>query len=159
MKRQQEDYWLIKEWAQEFRNGLEYIRNNRLYGSLRMFANFPDDCCGYTSDLLAQYLLEKGIDRLRIQFVRSISDINDYTHCWLMIDEEYFLDITADQFNGKKYFKKYGTIEECILVERNSGFYEVFEKNNEFLRDFGIDSRSNMYELETIYEETLTYIA
>lgn len=63
MKRQQEDYWLIKEWAQEFRNGLEY-----------------------------------------------------------------FLDITADQFNGKKYFKKYGTIEECILVERNSGFYEVFEK-------------------------------
>ena len=60
MRLRQDDYWSIKEFAQEFREGLEYIRNNKLYVRLRVFADFLNECCSYSSDFLAQYLMGNG---------------------------------------------------------------------------------------------------
>lgn len=156
--RKTRDYYDIEKWASDFRKGLEHVCEHKLYGHLRIFSGFPNECCNYTSDLLAEYLLRKGIERIRIQFIRSESDEEGYTHCWLMIDEQWFVDITADQFNGKSYFSKFGQIDKCIMEARNKGFYKIFEKKMECIRDFGIDSRSEEYELKKIYEEVVRFI-
>lgn len=88
-------YDLIIQLASEFRRALETVAAKGEYGRLSLFAHFPDGCCTYTSDLLAEYLIENGIQRERIQVLNSKASKGYDTHCWLMIDDMYYLDITG----------------------------------------------------------------
>lgn len=47
-------YDLIIQLASEFRRALETVAAKGEYGRLSLFAHFPDGCCTYTSDLLAE---------------------------------------------------------------------------------------------------------
>lgn len=105
-------YDLIIQLASKFRRALETVAAKGEYGRLSLFAHFPDGCCTYTSDLLAEYLIENGIQRERIQVLNSKASKGYDTHCWLMIDDMYYLDITGDQFSNKSYYKKYGLISK-----------------------------------------------
>ena len=131
----------IEEYATEFRNAFDRVVSSGLFGKLRIFQGFPNGCCGYSSDLLAEYLIKNGIERDRIQRVSSESLKQRYTHVWLMIDEALFVDITADQFNGKPYWQHYEPIPSCCIVPRNTYLYESFDKlKTDYTNNVGIDS-------------------
>lgn len=152
---------LIIHLASEFRYALEKVSNKGKYGELTIFAKFPDGCCTYTSDLLAEYLIDNGIQRERIQILNSESTRNGYTHCWLMIDNIFYLDITADQFNNKPYFKKYSPIPNCCFVPKDTHFFELFiNKNLNHSNKVGIGTYSgdNSKKLRVIYIAALEQI-
>ena len=65
------DYDLILKLASELRRALDIVVSKGEYGRLSLFAGFPNGCCTYTSDLLAEYLIENGIQRERIQILNS----------------------------------------------------------------------------------------
>ena len=151
----------INQLVFEFRKALEFIADNRLYGRLSMFAYFPKECCGYTTDLLATYLIEKGVSRERIQRLTGITKKEGYTHCWLMIDECLYIDITADQFNNRPYFKNYVPISSCFITKKDTGLYECFDtKRIEYSHHFGIDTYSEdvSFKLEIIYKTAIRQI-
>ena len=120
------DYDLILKLASEFRRALDIVVSKGEYGRLSLFVGFPNGCCTYTSDLLAEYLIENGIQRERIQVLNSTASKGYYTHCWLMIDGKHYLDITGDQFSNKPYYKKYSPICDCCFVPKDTYFFERF---------------------------------
>ena len=58
-----EDYQ-IEQLATRFRTAIEKANSAREYWAYNKFRDFPTGCCGYTSDLLAEYLLRHGIETL-----------------------------------------------------------------------------------------------
>lgn len=124
------DYEYIIQLASEFRRALKIVASKREYGRLSIFSVFPNGCCTYASDLLAEFLMKNGIERARIKVLNSESSRGHYTHCWLMLDDMYYLDITGDQFSNKAYFKKYSPIPDCCFVRRDTYFFERFANKN-----------------------------
>ena len=57
----------INHLACEFREALDIVSKEKLYGRLYLMGNFPDGCCGYASDLLATYLIDNGIPKESMQ--------------------------------------------------------------------------------------------
>ena len=110
------DIEFLKEIVFEFREALEKVVYKRLYGRLIIFGSFPSGCCRYTSDLLAEYIMQHGIPMEDIQMIEGESHKKGYTHCWLLIDNFLTVDITADQFSGINYFKKYEPISRCYVA-------------------------------------------
>ena len=152
---------LLNEIAYEFRKALEVISSKQLYGRLTIFKDFPNGCCGYTSDLLATYFIENGISGKRIQLLNAESKEEEYTHYWLMIDNRLFVDITADQFSGKKYFEKYEPIPNCCIVPCYTYLYECFDKQEiQYSRCFGIDSYNGdiPQKLQVVYDAAVKQI-
>lgn len=146
----------IIELCKEFREGLEYVSDNRLYGRLNIFARFPKQCCRYTSDLLATYLMDNGISFERICMLESETIEEGHTHCWLMIDNSMYVDITADQFNSEKYFDAYHPISKCIVNAVNTGYYTLFDKKRTYLiHNVGLCTYNYpvSMQLKLIYEE------
>lgn len=75
--------------------------------------NFPRGCCGNTSDILGQYLSDKGASNLM-----AVSGCRDgKSHAWLEFDG-FILDITSDQFH-----------DGCgnIFIGRESEFHASFK--------------------------------
>ena len=147
--------------ASVFRNALEYVSAKQKYGRLNLFARFPNGCCRWTSDLLATYLIDRGVAMERIQVGDSETKQGGYTHCWVMIDEKIYVDITADQFNGKPYFEKYEPISSCIIVERDAYLYELFNaRKTLFTHNIGIESYSGdiPQKLRVVYNAAVRYI-
>ena len=152
----------LKILAFEFRKGLDFVVKNKRYGRLTILENFPNGCCRYASDLLAEYFMSKGISRRRIRVIECETMKEKYTHCWLLIDNVYFVDISADQFNGKSYFKKYEPIPSCYVTHRDKKYlYECFNCNKmKYLADVGI----NFYggdipmKLQIVYDEVVQSI-
>lgn len=58
---------------------------------------FPEDCCGFSCEVLGQYLIDKGINSC--QYVLASSSQNN--HAWLQIGG-VVIDITGDQFVGQQ---------------------------------------------------------
>ena len=134
----------LKVLAQEFRGALEIVVNKRLYGRLKMFGRFPSECCRYTSDLLAEYIMSKGIAAEHLQTIDAVSDEEQYTHCWVVVDNTIIVDITADQFNTKLYFEEYKPIPRCYVEMCNTPYlYERFYNSTlQHNRIAGINSYS-----------------
>ena len=156
------DNVLVLQLASEFRHALEITMSKGEYGRLTLFSHFPKGCCAYTSDLLAEYLMENGMQRERIQLLSGSANEGYDTHCWLMIDNMFYLDITGDQFSNKPYYKEYSPINNCCLVPKNTDFYERFaNKKLKHSFDFGINSYSgNIPEmLQIVYDATVARIS
>ena len=155
------DYDYIFQLASEFRHALKMVASKGEYGRLSLFAGFPKGCCTYTSDLLAEYLIENGIQRERIQALNSQASKGYDTHCWLMIDDMYYLDITGDQFSNKPYYKKYGPIPDCCFVPKDTHFFERFiNKSLNSSSNVGINTYSGdtSYKLQVVYNATVARI-
>lgn len=155
------DYELIFRLASEFRHALEIVVAKGEYGRLLLFARFPNGCCTYTSDLLAEYLMENGIKRERIQILNSSASEGYDTHCWLMIDDMYYLDITGDQFSNKPYYEKYSPISDCCMVPKDTYFFERFANTNlNFSCNVGINTYSEdvTKKLQIVYDATLARV-
>jgi hypothetical protein len=148
----------IYQLAFDFRCALEYVVEEGKYGRLTVFAHFPNGCCTYASDLLAEYLVENGVARERIQLMNGEYTEYNYTHSWLMIDEGMYLDISADQFIGKTGFEIYGYIPKCCAVSCGTYIYVPFENGKlNASRYFGIDSYSGdiPYKLREVYNAVM----
>ncbi|MFQ9896314.1 MAG: hypothetical protein ACLRWA_09215 [Lachnospira sp.] len=76
-------------------------------------------------DLLAQYLLDKGI---KTDYVCGTywgkPDGNGQSHAWLMVDKYIIIDITGDQFSGKSTFLNY---DKSVYVGEGDDFHRLFE--------------------------------
>ena len=152
----------ITNLAYEFREALNSVVNDRKYGRLRIFRHFPHGCCRYASDLLAEYLVEYGISQERIKMVEAETNKGAYTHCWLMVDDDLYIDITADQFIGKSFFRKYEPIP-CYYVAQcdKADLYKCFDISKmQFLQNIGIDSYSGdiQVKLRIVYTAALQHI-
>lgn len=149
----------VYQLASDFRRALETISAKGLYGRLSIFRSFPKGCCGYTSDLLASYLIENGIQPDRLQVAKSETNKQQYTHSWVVIDHTLCVDITADQFNTNIYFRKYQPIPSCLIVPLGTDLYECFESNKtHFSHNIGIDSYSEYIsiKLQELYNIAVT---
>ena len=162
-----EKYNDIFKLSCELRDALEYIRDEKLYGKLTMFSHFPKECCTYTSMILVEYFRYCGIEMNRLKTVYAntknwkISDCSGHSHSWVVVDDNVYVDITADQFNDKDYFRDYkGTIPCCLIVNRDTYIYSLFE-TPQMDYSFGFDSAigSNKENLENILQMSIEYIA
>ena len=155
------DYDYIIHLSSKFRRALELVVEKGEYGRLTLFASFPKGCCTYTSDLLAEYLIENGIQRERIQVLNGRANKGYDTHCWLMIDDMYYLDITGDQFSNKPNYKKYSPIPDCCFVPKETDFFERFiNKNLNSSCNVGINTYSGdaSFKLQDVYNATVARI-
>ena len=98
----------IRRLAQAFREGIEKAVESGDISSITTKTTmpyFPKGCCEIASDLLAQYLLEKGTHTKSVHGEYDFDDWeNKFPHTWLETDGGIIIDITADQFVGEKVF-------------------------------------------------------
>lgn len=94
--------------------------------------------------------------------VDSESNEEEYTHCWLTIDNNYIIDITADQFNGKSYFKEYETIPSCYVAPCDVVYlHSLFDNSRKnFYDNIGVDSYDDdvSEKLQVVYNEVIRQI-
>ena len=130
--------------ALKFRKAIEIAYQKGLFFREQPFANFPRGCCGDTSDLLGEYLLEHGIRTKYVCGTYRYDDFdNIYSHAWLEINGRIVVDITADQFKWNPLFQNVPT-PSCYVGERND-FYRLFEVEPYQCRDFwGLDAFSEL---------------
>ena len=151
------DYY--EEIAYKFRKALESVVKKQLYGRLMIFRSFPRECCRYTSDLLAEYMMEQGIPRESIKMIEGESHKEGYSHCWLLIENSIIVDITGDQFNKEPYFKKYMPITECYVESSDyASMHDCFNNSNmRYLYNVGIDSYTGdvPFKLQVVYDAIL----
>lgn len=118
----------IYDLAYEFRNAFMIARKQI---KCSPYCAFPRGCCGVASELLSQYLYEKGICDIEIFDGDYYYDYheNKYPHSWILVDGKIIVDITADQFIGKPGFEAFPVIDPCY-VDYINDFYALFEPRN-----------------------------
>ena len=106
--------------------------------------------------------MSKGITAERLQTIDAESNVEQYTHCWVVVDDTVIVDITADQFNGKSYFKKYGPIPKCYVGMCDTPYLHEYFYNSTLHsnRIVGINSyRGDIpYKLAVLYDAVMEQI-
>ena len=119
----------LRQLAEAFRTAIEdAISDNALTKEARgtTLLNFPVGCCELASDLLAQFLLDNGIETQLVhgEYQYNASS-NRFPHSWLKTEDGAVIDITADQFSHNPVFRDYH-LTPCYVGEHNS-FYDLFK--------------------------------
>ena len=153
----------IKTLAAQFRQGIEHAircgaitpRNTRT-----TLPQFPRGCCEIASDLLAEYLLEKGIITHCVhgEYDFDYSE-NRYPHTWLETKDGYIIDITADQFQYHPGFQSV-RLSSCY-VGQDRKVYDLFSRNRRIDPDFlGLSLYPEMYQemVNPLYEIIKQYL-
>lgn len=141
----------IAYWASRFRVGAEKAHENRLFRT-QPFNDFPNACCGDASDLLAQYLMENYDNNSRYKCVHGSFRYDDFGnyfgHSWLVVNDCFIVDITADQrqFKNTMIFPQNAFVP--CFVGNHSDFHSLFEVEPSQCRVF--------YGIETMGDYTFT---
>ena len=109
------------------------------------FGRFPRGCCGDTSDMLAQYLVEHGIKTKYIVGTYWDDETGDsQSHAWLLLNEETIIDITGDQFQYNPVFLNFN---KQVYIGPMDAFHRLFEVEPWGIRDLDrLDARQkNLY--------------
>jgi len=133
---------IIREYSLEFREAIEKLNESEITNS-KHFLRFPRGCCGDASDLLAKYLLSKGIETSY-----DWGMYNGQSHGWLVY-HNYLIDITADQFDE---------INEKVVVTNDATWYLKFRNPTKKLRTFEDFNIFNYERLNEIYEAIMRKI-
>ena len=129
----------IEYLSARFRRGIEIAHKKKLFKK-PPFSDFPNACCDDAPDLLAQYLIDNTGQNIRCRCVYGTYRFDDfeniYGHSWLVVDNFYIVDITADQrqFKNERVFPQ-DAIQPCY-VGTNSKFHSLFEIEPIACRDF-----------------------
>lgn len=120
-----------------FREAMDRCYNAGGFAKDVAFRKFPYGCCGDTSDMLGQYLLEKGIQTWYVcgtHYPTDGTDEENYygirSHAWITTADprrtkKYnIIDITGDQFKNKD---EYGFFNQKVFVGELSDFHKLFE--------------------------------
>lgn len=88
----------IEQLATQFRKAIDLALEAGEFDDDSIYCRFPCACCGDTSDMLAQYLLDKNI---KTDYVCGTywgnADGNGQSHAWLMVDKQIIIDIHEHQ--------------------------------------------------------------
>ena len=115
----------IRLLATQFRKAIETAIETEEIKNDICFRNFPLGCCGDTSDLLAQFLLDNGISTIYVNGnFYDESDEDKYSHAWLKTCDEIIIDITGDQFKYNPLLLKNN---RTVFVGQPDSFYELFD--------------------------------
>lgn len=146
----------LEELVYNFRTAIEVAKENGESGSF--FRKFPTGQCGYTSDMLAQYLIYNGYESVVYVNGTYYGDEwdNRWSHTWLEVDEQ-IIDITGDQF---KYHQEPLRNDIRIYIGPPNEFYKLFEGRPSSKHEhLGLnDQWTNYFELKQWYETILKYL-
>ena len=149
----------IEKLATQFRKAIDMALEAGEFDNDSIYRRFPHGCCGDTSDMLAQYLLDNGI---KTDYVCGMywgkTDGNVQTHAWLMVDKSIIVDITGDQFSDRFTFLNYG---KPVYVGQEDGFHRLFNvKDRDIHEHRGLSAMSGFCvpRLWDLYRKILKYI-
>ena len=128
----------IKNLVCNFRQAVEVALMHKELLKIKPFNNFPKGCCDDTSDLLAEYLFEKGITTENVcGTYRKGGFDNKFSHAWLETKEGIIIDITLDQFNTfkntypKVYVGRYDYFYNNLDIDRRTVMNESYFYNKD----------------------------
>lgn len=127
----------ILKYANDFRDAIERAAQAGETDELHFFDKFPRGCCGDTSDLLAQYLCDNGIQTVYVcgTYYYGESTYDSRSHAWLLVDDDIIVDITGDQFrlNKELHYR-----DQRVYVGYEDEFYRLFEVDyNRDVHEYG----------------------
>ncbi len=150
--------------AHRFRRGIEIVHQQELLCTFP-FSNFPNACCGDVPELLAQYMIDNGVDRFaKLETVYGTYRFDNfdgiYGHQWLEVDG-IIVDICADQkqFKQSNIFPQDAVI--ACFVGTKSDFHSLFEDDPVQRRSFNglIGLGKDAYErMKPIYDTIVSCI-
>lgn len=149
----------IKRLVKQFRDATNVARDAGEFYRDFSFYKFPNGCCGDTSDLLAQFLLENGIRTCYVCgiFINDSFD-NLQSHAWLLTDNHTTIDITGDQFKDNPALLYY---HKSVYVGEEDDFYKLFEvADRNICENIGLDISGGMCQprLYELYGKILKFI-
>jgi len=98
----------VKVLAKSFREAIDKAVEFEELKKDCAYSSFPEGCCGDTSDLLAEYLLEHGIKTQYVCGTYIDEQFNSMrSHAWLCTEDGTIIDITGDQFKDESTFLNY----------------------------------------------------
>jgi hypothetical protein len=112
----------IEILALKFRRAIESAQKEGRLNYDFAFRRFPHGCCGDTSDLLAQYLLDSNIRTNYICGTKGLLD-SCQSHAWLETEDHIIIDITGDQFKNNFEFLNFNM---SVYVGKKSKFHQLF---------------------------------
>ena len=121
----------INRLVKQFRDAIDVARDTGDFNNDFSFYKFPRGCCGDTSDLLGQFLLENFI---RTYYVFGM--YKNQSHAWLLTENRIIIDITGDQFKNNMDFLNY---DKSVYVGAEDDFYRLFKVEDNNIRDIGLD--------------------
>lgn len=149
----------INRLVNRFRDAIDMALDAGDFDKDFSFYKFPRGCCGDTSDLLAQFLLENGI---RTYYVCGTyidgSFENRQSHAWLLTDNHTIIDITGDQFKDDPNFLNY---DKSVFVGVGDDFHRLFEVEDRAIREnIGLYALGSMCQLRLneLYRKIIKYI-
>jgi len=110
----------LNEHASFIRQRIEKHHIELVEIGYKMFADFPEDCCDFSSIFLGSYLIEKKVccsEDITVYF-NNWDPTYEYGHTWLLVKGRWLIDITADQFDN---------IHSSIIVQEDSLFHKSFQ--------------------------------
>ncbi|EGO5016467.1 hypothetical protein ACJX4N_002507 [Enterococcus faecalis] len=149
----------IENLAKKFRVSIEKARDSGAFDDDIIFYKFPKGCCGDTSDLLAQFLLENGIKTYYIWGIyKPKSYENIQSHAWLLTDDQTIIDITGDQFREKLEFLNY---DNPVYIGDKDDFHSLFViKNINVNENKGLDALGSISQsrLKVLYQKITNFL-
>ncbi|MCR4955162.1 MAG: hypothetical protein K6A30_00565 [Lachnospiraceae bacterium] len=142
----------------QFRCAIEKAKLNHCFEQDLCFRRFPDDCCGEASELLAQFLLEKGVETSLVWGWYPGKNCREReAHAWLQISDGTILDITGDQFKNNP---EYGDYDYAAYVGDMDDFHEMFAVEDEDVRKcVRLEELGGAYpRLKDLYKTILAYV-
>lgn len=148
----------LEQFAVRFREAIERAKEAGEFDSDFTFLRFPCACCGDASDLLAQYLLENGIESTYVCGNRYFDDPEEGTqsHAWLLVGR-FIVDITGDQFSNRSTYYNYN---QQVYVGTGDAFHQLFEVEAVNVHEFhGIECYGHMCQarLFGLYRKIMKY--
>lgn len=148
----------INHLTKQFRNAIELARNAGDFDEDSSFWKFPRGCCGDTSDLLAQYLMNNGIKTYYVCGTYRQGSFEDIqSHAWLMTDDQKIIDITGDQFKDKPEFLYY---DRPIYIGLEDDFHKLFVvEDRDIHENNGIDALGSACQprLKKLYRKIISH--
>jgi hypothetical protein len=146
----------MTELVKQFRFAIEKAKQSG--ERQEFFVKFPRGQCGNASDMLAQFLIDNGIDEIYYEFgvYCCKGPYNSQSHAWLKMDD-LLIDITADQF---KDFPPPLTNDTPIYIGPHIPYYDSFNTDKSTIhKHYGLDISWNNYsELVNNYKTILKYM-
>jgi len=149
----------IKHLASQFRNAVNAAKDAGEFDKDTSFRNFPQGCCGDTSDLLAQFLLENGIRTYYVYGTYRAGVFDEIqTHAWLFTGNHIIIDITGDQFRYNPIFLNYNN---PVYVGMEDVFHKMFEVEKRNIRaNSGLEALGHNCQprLKGLYQKIVGYL-
>ena len=140
----------------KFRKAIEKAKNSE---NSEFFRKFPTGQCGYTCDLLSEYLHENGYTEISYvcgsYYGKSFDELQ--SHAWLEVNG-IVIDITSDQF---KFHCEPIKNNIPVYVGPITNYYrKVFEVDErDYHKHFGLcEEWTNYSELKTDYMAIMKYL-